>query len=451
MPWTRHLLAALWEQVRLLLQVIYCTFISVFQMFRFEVHLRITDESGQHIQHMDPPNSFLFSSLFDGDGGVMVGGSHTDGAEALLSSLRGEELCRGLVDDLVSRTSGKESGWKVDFHGDWSLFSSSGDSSPQWSSEDDQNQAELDGEESRALWESLSSCSDPYNPLFFSASFSTGSRTVEAEPSKVLVSRSDSEVSWSGSDSSGLSEESEKLLELFSSADPYNPMCFTASISPAAETRAQITAGSKTLRPCADEEEEEDEDEEEEVVKKEEDDEDEEEVNEEDEEEEVNEEEEEDEDEEEENWNTLRFRSAPPANNTFDDSAHNQRGNPRGRKPRLSKTKPQHHSHPNQTWVPGKKPGAAPATERRRSNTGSAHKQVRFSSIVQVHVMRSWSFARQAARRGPWEEMARDRERFRRRIQEAERSIGPCLSSTHRTRIQAYQDTPSKAADTFLL
>lgn len=28
LPWTRHLLAALWEQVRLLLQVIYCTFIS---------------------------------------------------------------------------------------------------------------------------------------------------------------------------------------------------------------------------------------------------------------------------------------------------------------------------------------------------------------------------------------------------------------------------------------
>lgn len=328
-------------------------------MFRFEVHLRITDESGQHIQHMDPPNSFLFSSLFDGDGGMMVGGSHTDGAEALLSSLRGEELCRGLVDDLVSRTSGKESGWKVDFHGDWSLFSSSGDTSPQWSSEDDQNQAELDSEESRALWESLSSCSDPYNPLFFSASFSTGSRTVEAEPSKVLVSRSDSEVSWSGSDSSGLSEESEKLLELFSSADPYNPMCFTASVSPAAETRVQKTAGSETLRPCADEEEDEDEDEEE--VK----------------------EEEEDEDDEEENWNALRLRSAPPANTTIDDSAHNQRGNPRGRKPRLSKTKPrlskakpQHHSHPNQTRVPWKKPGAAPATERKRSNTGSAHKQV---------------------------------------------------------------------------
>lgn len=28
LPWTKHLLATLWEQVRLLLQVIYCTFVS---------------------------------------------------------------------------------------------------------------------------------------------------------------------------------------------------------------------------------------------------------------------------------------------------------------------------------------------------------------------------------------------------------------------------------------
>lgn len=319
---------------------------SVFQMFRFEVHLRITDE---HIQHMDPPNSFLFSSLFDGDGGVMVSGSQRDSAEALLSSLRSEELCCGLVDDLVddlvSRSSGKESGWTVDFHGDWSLFSSSGEASPQWSSEEDQNQTEVDSEESRALWESLSSCSDPYNPLFFSASFSTGSRTMglepeprEVEPSKVLVRRSDSEVSWSGSDSSGLSEESEKLLELFNSTDPYNPMCFTASTSPVAEPLSWIkkAAGSETLRPCVDPEKEED---------------------------------------EEWLWNSLCLQGAPPANTPF---TCNQAGKPRGRKPRLSKTKFHHHSHPEQTWVPWKKPGAA---ESRKSNTGSARKQVNTDTL----------------------------------------------------------------------
>lgn len=325
-------------------------------MFRFEVHLRITDESGPHIQHMDPPNSFLFSSLFDGDAGMMVGGSHPDSAEALLSSLRGEELCRGLVDDLVSRTSGKESGWKVDFHGDWSLFSSSGDTSSQWSSEDDQNQTELDCEESRALWESLSSCSDPYNPLFFSASFSTGSCTVEAEPAKVLVSRSDSEVSWSGSDSSGLNEESEKLLELFSSADPYNPMCFTASISSTTELRpwGQKTACAETLRPCADaevekvkEEEKQPQQQEEEVVE---------------------------EDEEEEwPWNSLHLHSDPPANTTFQDCVHIQESNLSDRKPRPTKAKSRHHCHSRQTWVPWKKPGAE---ENKESNTGSTIKQV---------------------------------------------------------------------------
>lgn len=49
----------------------------------------------------------------------------------------------------------------------------------------------------------------------------------------IWVSRSDSESSWSSwasSDGSspGIDEESERLLEFFSSPDPYNPMCFTA-------------------------------------------------------------------------------------------------------------------------------------------------------------------------------------------------------------------------------
>lgn len=67
--------------------------------------------------------------------------------------------------------------------------------------------------------------------------------------------------------------------------------------------------------------------------------------------------------------------------------------------------------------------------------------QVRFSPVVHVHVMRSWTFARQASRKGDWEVMARDRERFRRRIQEAESSIGPCLSPAHRRKVQVYLDS----------
>lgn len=289
-------------------------------MFRFEVHVRITDETGQHIQHMttatNPTESFLFTSLFEGDNGVMVGGSNPlsnfcadvgdpftgkSTAEALLSSLRADDLCCGLVDDFVSRTGGKEEGiflghqssWKMGFPGDWNFFVSSSESSSSsdmchksseevftqdisremvfkqdaseeeksshWSSEEDQN-TEFESSESKALWESLSKSSDPYNPFFFSACISTntnmGKSKSEARDysdtdlvpvSKVSeemlgsqglknwVSRSDSESSWSSwASSDGSSpdidkEESERLWDFFSSPeDPYNPMCFTA-------------------------------------------------------------------------------------------------------------------------------------------------------------------------------------------------------------------------------
>lgn len=274
--------------------------------------MRITDETVQHMgTAAKPAETFLFSSLFDGDSGVMVGGSNplsnfcTDTgdpfsgkstAEALLSSLRADDLCCGLVDDFVSRTAGKEEGiflghqstWKMGFPGDWNIFVSSGDGSnsneachkssenvfkqdimreaafkqdtseeersSHWSSEEDQSIVEFDSEESKALWESLSKSSDPYNPFFFSACISTNTNMGKSESEmndtdllsvskiskemlgsrglNIWVSRSDSESSWASSDSSCPDidkEESEKLWELFSSpADPYNPMCFSA-------------------------------------------------------------------------------------------------------------------------------------------------------------------------------------------------------------------------------
>lgn len=292
-------------------------FLSVFQMFRFEVHVRITDETGQHIQHMstatNPTESFLFSSLFDGDNGVMVGGSNPlsnfcadvgdpfagkSTAEALLSSLRADDLCCGLVDDLVSAGNeeaiflGHQSSWKMGFPGDWNIFVSSSDSSgsndtchkssekvfqqdfskenkqetseeeksSHWSSEEDQNIVEFESEESKALWESLSKSSDPYNPFFFSACISTNTNMGKSQSEvrdssdtdltsaskaseemlgprglNIWVSRSDSESSWSSwASSDGSSpdidkEESERLWDFFSCPeDPYNPMCFTA-------------------------------------------------------------------------------------------------------------------------------------------------------------------------------------------------------------------------------
>lgn len=325
-------------------------------MFRFEVHVRITDETGQHIQHMtttaNTSESFLFSSLFDGDNTVMVGGSNPlsnfcadvgdpfnskSTAEALLSSFRADDLCCGLVDDYMTRTTtGKEDGiflghpssWNMGFPGDWNIFVSSSDCSGSsdtchkngeklskqdiskekvfrqdtseeerschWSSEEDQNVVEFDSEESKALWESLSKSSDPYNPFFFSACISTTSTSMGKSNSErrdstdtdimsvskaseevlgprglnIWVSRSDSESSWSSWASSDCSspdidrEESERLLDFFScSNDPYNPMCFTActvsSKPPQTSTKQQASLPAPLSKSDTDTEEKE--------------------------------------------------------------------------------------------------------------------------------------------------------------------------------------------------
>ncbi|RVE71354.1 hypothetical protein OJAV_G00051110 [Oryzias javanicus] len=480
LPWTRQMLTVLWEQLRLLLQVIYYTFMSVFQMFRFEVHVRITDETGEHIQHMssaaNPSESFLFSSVVGGsnplsnfcaDVGDPFPGKST--AEALLSSLRADDLCCGLMDDLVSRTAasedgifvGKQSTWKV---GDWNIFVSSSDSScsndtffkadrskervskqdtseedrsSHWSSEDDK--VEFESEDTKALWESLSKSSDPYNPFFFSACISTkadmgksksaaggscdadltvSSMSREGLHVNTWLCRSDSESSWSswaGSDCSSPDfdqEESDKLWELFSSPqDPYNPLSFSAcKISP--KTAEEKESGSP---PSED-------------------------------------------DEEELAWkclgqnldpyHPLNFQASSPSSSTLQQKNTRLTKEPkqcRAAKPVLTERKLQQHSHPDRILVPWKRPGRSPPEERRTTDTPS--KKVRFSPQVQVHVMRTWPFARQASRKGAWEEMARDRDRFRRRIADAERSIGYCLSPPHRLKVRAYIDGALRTPD----
>ncbi|XP_076590081.1 uncharacterized protein LOC143322647 [Chaetodon auriga] len=536
LPWTKQMLTVLWEQLRLLVQVIYYTFVSVFQMFRFEVHVRITDETGQHIQHMstaaNPTESFLFSSLFDGDNGVMVGGSSTlsnfcadvgdpftgkSTGEALLSSLRADDLCCGLVDDFVSRTGkedaiflGHQSSWKVGFPGDWSIFVSSSDSSSSgdschrsserafkqdfskesvfkqgtseeersspWSSEEDQNVVEFDSEESKALWESLSKSSDPYNPFFFSACISTntsmgkskseargGSDADLVSVSKaseemlglnIWVSRSDSESSWSSwasSDGSSpdIDEESERLLEFFSSPDPYNPMCFTACTvsSTASERQASLPAPPSKSDTDAEEKESG-------FLPSSED------------------------DEEEQLWKSLSPKDDPyhplnfqaclqsspaaalqsgegpdaldvhstknPATKGKKCEKQARRGKKsRATKPTLPERHLKHHSHPEKTQVPWTRPGRTPESppeERKGSWDSPTQKKVRFSPVIQVHVMRTWPFARQASRKGHWEEMARDRDRFQRRIRETEQAVGHCFTQAHRERVRANLD-----------
>ncbi|XP_054632975.1 protein phosphatase 1 regulatory subunit 15B [Dunckerocampus dactyliophorus] len=441
LPWTKQLLTVLWEQLWLLVQVIYCSFLSVFQMFRFEVHLRITDEMGQHIQH-SPGESFLFSSLFDGD-------ADEDGkttAETLLSSLATDDLCCGLASD---------EGVYVGFRSDWNIFVSGGTASNedkffpgafpkegvfhQDTSEDEGGEDDIgDSKESEAPWESLSTGNNHYEPLFVSACLSSNVTKSLDEPGddasggkageemsglKMWVSRSDSDSSWSSWSSSDVSggdlEESERLLEFFASPDdPYNPMCFTAcTISKALPP--PVSASSPASKPDSEEGEgspasSEDEEELGKALNR-----------------------------KDDPYHPLNFQAPlskhKPANSTQAPGAtpimtrNHRKVHPGGRVRRhddIMRVPWKRHTHKHHS------------TPEKHNNT---QKKVSFSPVVEVHVMRTWSFAMQANRKGPWEEAARDRERFRRRIDDTERAIGHCFSPAHRERLRVYADAASSA------
>ncbi|XP_066537725.1 protein phosphatase 1 regulatory subunit 15A [Hoplias malabaricus] len=69
-------------------------------------------------------------------------------------------------------------------------------------------------------------------------------------------------------------------------------------------------------------------------------------------------------------------------------------------------------------------------------STKERAKKVCFGERVQVHHLVSWGFASRAARDGScWLELARDRERFRRRVEKTGEVINPCLTAQHRARV----------------
>ncbi|KAJ8396687.1 hypothetical protein AAFF_G00015250 [Aldrovandia affinis] len=525
LPWTKQILCVLWEHLRLLLQVVYYSFVAVFQMFRLEVHLRITDETGHHVSASgSPAESFIISSLFDGNGSVFIpgasslskrGGSH---AGALLSGLRAEDLCLSLVDDFVIRAKeglsdsdndvdlclGHHPAWARKDPGDWEVRVVDEseraeevccyDGKPEevaeaiavsepaveqeesfWDEEEEDGGAgeEFNSEESQALWESFMRSSDPYNPLSFSACISTSCReeggldegassdsserdsvdssVEEGTRSKLFRTHrldlgrrgSESETSdWDSSSDSGAEEEgeeeeegeNERLWELFANpADPYNPFRFTACAASARPAAVGVRAVSPTRVPSGSDTGEGDSDRPASSGS-----------------------------EEEELWNSfsqsadpyhpLHFRACLQSSRVARDGAGlwALQKSPRASrpKPRLPKRHVKRHRclQTPRGPVPWRKPEGNPATGLQAEEEKPALKKVRFSPVVQVHVMVTWSFAHQAVRKGPWEEIARDRARFQRRIQETEQAIGYCLHQSHREKILDYlrhrQNTP---------
>lgn len=65
-------------------------------------------------------------------------------------------------------------------------------------------------------------------------------------------------------------------------------------------------------------------------------------------------------------------------------------------------------------------------------------KKVRFNLKPEIHVMHTWDFAYRAARKGDWQEIARDRDRFQQRIKRVAPTINIILNSNHREKV--YKD-----------
>lgn len=466
LPWTKQILTVVWEHLRLLVQVICCTLMTVFQMFRFEVHLRITDETGQHIQHMtsstgDPSDSFLLSSLFENNTNIVVGGSSplskfgrdpfdvSSHSRAVLSSLVSDELCCSLVDDLVSHATeclndtddlyiGDHSVWK---HGyDWTVL---GGSERKCGSESTCTFSAHVAGFTKEFVKHQKPISDP-DSCALSKENVQSSRQVQS-----ISHFSDSEFSWGSTDSScfeGEREESDKLWDLLTkSTDPYHPLHFTACLSTVVTEKPKPEVVSKAESPIAsqstvstssDSSKPGSEDEEEEALWR-------------------------SLSQNDDPYHPLNFRaplqssSVTPVPSKHDSPSNNMQNTPirplkssRRSKPALLPNKVARHccrklSVETLSVVPWKRHVGVTSVQGNQKRSPRL-KKVKFSPVVQVHKMRAWSFALQASRKGPWEELARDRDRFRKRISDTEKAIGYCFSLSHREKVWAYRDTVQK-------
>lgn len=221
-------------------------------MFRFEVHLRITDDTGEHIQHMTnahgDTDGFLLSSLFESNKNVVVAGpsplsrfnkdpfSLNSHSRSVLSSLVNDDLCCSLVDNLVSHATecisdnedgcvGEQFGWKHRF--DWNFHTG-------LETKVDECVPSLYGKEFQKQ-------TDCYTGL-----------ECNLSRLKFKSQSSDSEFSWGSSDSSSIDrerEDSDMLWDLLRcSNDPYHPLHFTACMSSTDANRQRTQTGSSQQR-----------------------------------------------------------------------------------------------------------------------------------------------------------------------------------------------------------
>ncbi|XP_031777353.1 protein phosphatase 1 regulatory subunit 15A-like [Nasonia vitripennis] len=72
-------------------------------------------------------------------------------------------------------------------------------------------------------------------------------------------------------------------------------------------------------------------------------------------------------------------------------------------------------------------PGGTIKYYKMETSDSSKEKRVRFKEEPTIHLMYKWKFAHHEARCGKWEQVARDRERFRRRILQINEIILPVL------------------------
>ncbi|XP_055858560.1 uncharacterized protein LOC129920991 [Episyrphus balteatus] len=79
--------------------------------------------------------------------------------------------------------------------------------------------------------------------------------------------------------------------------------------------------------------------------------------------------------------------------------------------------------------------GVVVPREHKQLDSGFDEKKVTFDPHPVVHVMHAWNYAYRAARKGHWEDFARDRTRFQQRIERTSVYLNPVLTLEHREKI----------------